>query len=107
MSDVIEFLERMGQDSALRHASPAQLATALSSAGFSPQMQAALLGTDQRAVEGILGADTNICCMINVPMEEEEEDESHERRTIVSLLGSDNVCCMIYVPLEEQEQPRA
>jgi hypothetical protein len=106
MSDVIDFLEKLGQDSTLRHASRSQLAAALSSAGFSSQLQAALMGADQGAVAGILGADTNVCCMVNAPLQEEEEKAPHEPRKLESLLGSGNVCCMVYAPLEEQEEPQ-
>ena len=73
MSDVIDFLEKLGQDSALRYASRSRLAAALSSTGFSPQLQAALVGADQRAVERILGADTNVCCVVNAPLQEDED----------------------------------
>ena len=78
MSDVIEFLEKLGQDSALRYASRSQLAVALSSTGLSPQLQAALMGADQRAVEGILGAG-DVCCMVFAPLEEEQEESQREQ----------------------------
>lgn len=90
MSDVIDFLEKLGQDSTLRHATGAQLQSELSD--VDPLLRAALIAGDRNAIEALLGADNNVCCMINVPQEEE-----------ASLVTRDNVCCMIYAPMQEEE----
>ena len=85
MSNVIDFLERYGQDADLRHATDEAVADALRNAGIEPALEAAVLDKDQRALEALLGADTNVCCMIFKEDEEEEteeeegdEDDEHE-----------------------------
>jgi hypothetical protein len=74
MSDVIDFLEKMGQDPALRYASRAALDSALAQARLSPQVREALASGDQRALESLLGSD-NVCCMIYAPLEEQEQPQ--------------------------------
>ena len=100
MSDVIDFLEKLGQDSTLRHASRAELDGALTEAGLNPQVREALLSRDARPLELLLGGG-NVCCLTHVPMEESEEECAPKM-----LLGSANVCCMVFAPLEEQEEPQ-
>jgi hypothetical protein len=86
VSNVIDFLERFGQDSDLRHATDEAVAEALRNAGLEPALQAAVLDKDQRALEALLGADTNVCCMVykedeeeeEKPEEEDDEDDEHE-----------------------------
>jgi hypothetical protein len=43
MTDVIDFLERMGQDAQLRHASLDDLQQALNSAEIAPELQTVIL----------------------------------------------------------------
>lgn len=86
MSNVIDFLERFGQDADLRHATDEAVAEALRNAGIEPALQAAVLDKDQRALEALLGTDTNVCCMVykedeeeeEEPEEEDDEDDEHE-----------------------------
>ena len=78
MSNVIDFLERFGQDAGLRHAPSDAVAEALKSAGIDPELRAAILANDQRTLEALLGADTNVCCMTNKPEDEEEEPEEDD-----------------------------
>ncbi len=78
MSNVIDFLERLGKDARLRHASDTEVAEALKLAGIEPAVLAALVSKDQGALERLLGADTNVCCLVNAPDEEEEETEEDE-----------------------------
>jgi hypothetical protein len=85
VSNVIDFLERFGQDADLRHAGDEAVAEALRNAGIEPALQAAVLDKDQRALQALLGADTNVCCMVFKEDEEEEteeeegdEDDEHE-----------------------------
>ncbi len=47
-------------------------------AGLVPEERAALLGGDQVALESLLGATHNICCMVNHPEEEEVEPEEED-----------------------------
>lgn len=80
MTNVIDFLERLGQDARLRYASAEELDRALISAQIDPALRAALLGEDQRQLEALLGAATNVCCMVHAPEDDEEEaeDDEHE-----------------------------
>ena len=78
MSNVIDFLERFGRDAELRHASDEDVEAALKQAGIEPAVRLAIVGKDQRALEQLLGADTNVCCLINKDDEEEEEDDDVE-----------------------------
>ena len=75
MSNVINFLERFGADADLRHASDEAVNEALRAAGVDPAVRLAIVGRDQGELARLLGADTNVCCMINAPDEEEEEEE--------------------------------
>ena len=71
MSDVIDFLEKMGQDAALRYA---PLEGALAQAQLSPEVRAALASGDQHALKTLLGSG-NVCCMVFAPLEEQEESQ--------------------------------
>ena len=95
MSNVINFLERFGADADLRHASDEAVNEALRAAGIDPAVRLAIVGKDQGELERLLGADTNVCCMINAPDEEEEEEEDdgeeEEEEKEKALLSSERV----------------
>ena len=78
MSNVIDFLERFGYDADLRYAPQHEVEAALQVAGIDPAVRAAILSNDQLALEHLLGADTNVCCIVNKPDDEEEEEEQEE-----------------------------
>jgi hypothetical protein len=78
VSNVIDFLERFGRDAELRYASDEDVEAALRQAGIDPSVRLAIVGKDKDALERLLGADTNVCCMINKPDDEEEEEEDDE-----------------------------
>lgn len=69
MTDVIDFLERLGQDATLRRGT---LEHALNGAGLSAEVREALRKGDQRSLEALLGS-RNVCCMVHIPMHEEDE----------------------------------
>ncbi|MDB6043469.1 MAG: hypothetical protein JWM63_2020 [Gammaproteobacteria bacterium] len=75
MSNGIDFLERLGQDSGLRHASEAVLERALSEAHMIPELRAAILEGNQRMLETLLGVGSNVCCLSAVPLGEDPEGE--------------------------------
>ena len=77
MSNVIDFLERMGQDAQLRYATIAEVEQALTGAQIDPALRVAILGADQLQLEALLGAATNVCCMVH-PTEEEDDDDDDE-----------------------------
>jgi hypothetical protein len=78
MSNVIGFLETMGQDAGLRNATNNDLALALTRAQIDPELQAAILGKDQARIEALLGATTNVCCVLMPKDDEEEEPEKDD-----------------------------
>lgn len=78
MSNVIDFLEKWGQDSQLRHATNAELEQALLCAGIEPAERAAILGADRCTLESLLGARSRIVCAVMAPEEEEEEQEEED-----------------------------
>jgi hypothetical protein len=82
MSNVIDFLERLGQDAQLSRASAAELEQAMTRACIDPAVQAAILLRDQQQLETLLGADANVCCMIIAPAREQDEegDEGEPRK---------------------------
>jgi len=87
MSDAIEFLEQLGRDAHLRHASRAEIGQALARSHIDPSVQAAILGENQQQLEALLGADTNVCCMIFVPEDEDDvppEEEFVSNRRIAA-----------------------
>ncbi|SFS16734.1 hypothetical protein SAMN05216570_3370 [Dyella sp. OK004] len=55
MSDVINFLERMGQDAELRYASQDTIGTALADAQIEPQQRSAVLASDPERLRALLG----------------------------------------------------
>src|SRR5882724_4305221 len=78
VSNVIDFLQRLGQDAELRHAPRTALERALTEADIDPALREALLGADQRKLESLLGADTNVCAMISPGKKEEESEDDDE-----------------------------
>jgi len=51
VSNVIDFLQKLGQDADLRHAPRTALEVALAEANIDPALREALLGADQRKLE--------------------------------------------------------
>lgn len=78
MSDLIDFLERMGGDSRLRFATGPVLDEALSNAGIAPTVRSAVLAGDQLRLEPLIGASHNVCNLVNLPDEEDEEEQDDE-----------------------------
>ena len=78
MANVIDVIEQWGGDARWRHASDEAREAALIEAGFEPELRAAVLAPDAGRLESLLGANHNICCLVNHPEEEEEEEEERE-----------------------------
>jgi hypothetical protein len=76
MSNVIEFLERMGQDARLRHASRNTVESALLSAKIDADVRTAILTDDHRQLESLLGANPKMCCLIE-PGSHGDEDPQY------------------------------
>jgi hypothetical protein len=84
MFDVIDFLERVGQDAQLRHASRDDVGLALSGAEVDSELRVAILARDGNELRALLGRDP-FCCLISPakPGEEQEDggsgDEGEEK----------------------------
>ncbi|MEV8521332.1 hypothetical protein ABZR86_16175 [Dyella marensis] len=76
MSDIIRFLERMGEDVRLRDASAAELELALAQAHLEPEHGAAVLAGDAARLQALLGLGTLMA--VQLPAEEEEEEEQED-----------------------------
>lgn len=79
MSNGIDFLERLGQDSGLRHAPEAVLERALSETHMIPELRAAILEGNQRMLETLLGAGSTVCCLVCAPGWRNLKTRSHGR----------------------------
>jgi hypothetical protein len=78
VSNVIDFLQRLGQDADVRPAPRMELEQALADSGIDPALREALLAADQRQLESLLGADTNVYCMMAPQKKEEDEEDVDE-----------------------------
>jgi len=79
MSDLIDFLEKMGGDSQLRSATGPGLEEALIRAGIPPTARSAVMAGDRLRLESLTGASQNVCNLVNLPDEEEEEEDEDDK----------------------------
>lgn len=79
MSAVIEFLERLGSDAGLRHATNEEVEQALAEAGIEDPARATILRGDRPTLESLLDAKPNVFCGIVAPGEEKEDDGDGEK----------------------------
>lgn len=78
MTNVIEFLEWMGQDANWRHGHPEDVELAIASSDLTPASKAALIAQDSRYLEELLGAESGLCCLVHNPDDDEDEEEEEE-----------------------------
>lgn len=78
MSNVICFLETVGQDSSLRHAGNHEIESVLNDALVDAESHSALLSDDGSLLEALLGARTHMVCAI-APGKEDDDQESEDR----------------------------
>lgn len=80
MSDIIQFLERMGADARWRHASGETLLLALDEAELDSEHRAAVIVGDVSALQALLGCLPFMAVQLpdHEEDEEEQEDESEE-----------------------------
>jgi hypothetical protein len=78
VSDIIDFIERMGADAQLRGASAGELEEALEQAGLDAASWTSMMGMTQSQLESVLGARSNVCSLVYSPQKEEEEEEPEE-----------------------------
>ncbi len=75
MSNVVALLEQIGQNSRLKRLTEQQLAEELSLSGLTPAVQTALVEQRSKRLEELLGASSNVCCLIHAPQDEQPEEE--------------------------------
>lgn len=86
MSNVIDFLEMIGQDARMRHAPRDEMKLALASMQIDSDLRVAVLAKDKRQLEALIGAGNVYCmqfpgivsCMQFAGMD--DEDEIHRER---------------------------
>jgi hypothetical protein len=78
MTDAIDFLEQLGRNARLRHAPATELERVLAASGFEPSLRSALLADDAVRLGELLGAQPNICCLVEKPDQEDDEEEEEE-----------------------------
>lgn len=78
MSDIVEFLERMGSDARLRHADHEVVRQELEQAELAPEARMAILDSDRAALEALVAARASICCMVHAPEDDEDEESEEE-----------------------------
>ena len=76
MSDVIDFLERMGADAQLRHGTQDELELALTSSEVDQEVRSAILAKDKIRLDALLGQGGLFGMMI--PAKEDEDESEHE-----------------------------
>jgi hypothetical protein len=79
MMDPIDFLEQLGRNARLRHAPTPELERALTMSGIDPELRSALLSDNSLRLGELLGAQPNICCLVEKPDQEEDEEEEEEQ----------------------------
>jgi uncharacterized membrane protein YukC len=78
MSNVVDFLDRIGRDAQLRYATAEEIERVLAQEQIDPAVGQALFEENRAQLEALLGAAGNICCMVHQPDEEEEEEPEEE-----------------------------
>jgi hypothetical protein len=78
VSDIIDFLEKMGAEAPLRSASGIELAAALTEAGLESALLTDILTLDPRGLESLVGACSNVCCLVYTPNEKENEEKEQD-----------------------------
>jgi hypothetical protein len=90
MSNVIRLIEKLGQDSALRNANSGELEQTLLDAHVDPAIRAAILACDQAQLEKLLGANTNVCCVV-APARDDDDDVPSKEEEISMWANQRNV----------------
>ena len=79
----------MGQDAQLRHATSNEVNVAMNAMRIDKDVQTAITNKDQQALESLLGASTNVCCMIQA--ESSDEITSAAEESTVNQHATDRV----------------
>ena len=87
MSNVVEFLQQLGQNSQLRYAGQHELEQALNESEIAPSLRAALLNGDQLKLATLIGSPLNMVCAVFAPMDEEDEPEQEDEPSKEEKIG--------------------
>lgn len=86
MSNIVDFLETVGQNASLRYASKGEMQRMLADTQIDPEVRDAVLAKDQARLTALAGA-TNVCCMLVPAMVQsdrasgaDEDEYYHQRR---------------------------
>lgn len=80
MFDVIDVLEKMGQDAQWSFASDGDLQMALAATSIIPDAQAAIVSGNQAALQLLMGISPLNCMLSPVKETEDEEEEEEEEK---------------------------
>lgn len=67
MSNIVSFLENLGGDASLRHATNEQLIAAMNDQGIAPSLHAAILNQDRSGIDGLIDRPFKIYCLLLTP----------------------------------------
>ncbi len=87
MSNIVDFLENVGQNASLRYASAGDMQRMLAHSQFDQDIKEAVLAKDQERLTALVGAQ-NVCCLLVpaqvrcllVPGINDEDEYCHEQR---------------------------
>lgn len=82
MSIVIDLLEKMGQDAALRSMNSDAVASALSRAEISSEIAEALSTGNQALLTELLGARANVSCMVFPAKQDDDEKDPEDDKDV-------------------------
>jgi hypothetical protein len=74
VSNVVDFLQRAGEDSQLRYASCGGLEQALAQTNIAPALREALLKRDATRLATLLGSRQDMCGFVFAPQDEDEPE---------------------------------
>lgn len=83
-NDVVDLLEKIGQDAKLRHATDEELLRLMTLAGIAPPLRAAVVDSDTRRLGALLGARLDVCGIVVAPADEDEDSETPTDETAIS-----------------------
>jgi hypothetical protein len=75
VSNVVDFLQRAGEDSQLRYAGCGGLEQALAQTNIAAPLREALLKGDSAGLAALLGSRLDMCGIIYAPQDQEEPEE--------------------------------
>lgn len=80
MSNVIQFLERLGADASLRYASPSDVARAADAASIDGPIRDVIATGQVERLGALLGARANPCCIVAVPADEGDDEDDGDTK---------------------------